>query len=1008
MKANGLKRAALCVALGACLGSLLPTVAFAQAVSGAVAGRASAGDQITVVSTSTGQTRTVTASADGTYRLGQLPVGDYQLQLSRDGQPLGEPVAVSVAVGGTTTVNLGSGGGVVNLDALQVVGTRVVNRVDVSTTETSFNVNRQELQRLPVAQDFAAVALLAPGVVGGNSTFGGLSFAGSSVAENAVFINGLNVTDMYTRRGFSSAPFAFFNEFQVKTGGYSVEFGRSTGGVINAVTRSGSNELKGGVEITAEPSAWRSSGRDHFHRDGTPHSYASRDDSSFFKTNVWGSGALVQDKLFLFAMYEDRNDSGHNTSNDALTWFKNESENGFWGAKLDWNITDNHSLALLAFSDEGDVTSGSYNYDWDENQIGGWGGDSVTETGGRNYSATYTGHFGENFTARAMVGQNNQRAFTSSSLDQACSPVFTDASYASRLGQLNGLRPGCHPTGAAVAERDDTRDVARLDFEWQLGRHLLRFGVDRELMTTEQATRYPGPTQLAYTAYVARPGDEVWDGAGAYVPAGVTEMLRARNRVSGGTFETEANAFYLEDIWNITPNLMLNLGVRWDRFENRTADGDAFIKMDDLIAPRVGFSWDVKGDATTKLFGNAGRYYLPVTNNINVNFAGGLTDEYSYYVLNGWQQQANPVTGAPYAAPIIGQQIGPVDTRMNTGAADLRQSVDRDLKAVYQDEYILGFQSMINQAWSWGVNATYRTMDRALDDLRLNYTPCGPTGTTLWPIANPGESLTIWGDSSIGCATEGWITIDTANSGYRKGGSGEVVGYSKPKRTYKALEFQLDRGWDEKWLFNASYLWSRSDGNFEGPVNSDTGYGDTGMVQHWDHPANNERYGVLFNDFRHQFKLRAAYALNEQWSFGTTLQVQSGGPITAFGVMWPGDTVAGGSTSNESGGGGTGWLCVANCSGPYDQRRFEYTPRGAYGRLPWTWTMGANVTWRLPVEGIDLSVRLSVFNLFNNQTVVNVHQRYEAQPGQFRENTFNTGTRWQAPRYTQLMATWNF
>ncbi len=1008
MKANGLKRAALCVALGACLGSLLPTVAFAQAVSGAVAGRASAGDQITVVSTSTGQTRTVTASADGTYRLGQLPVGDYQLQLSRDGQPLGEPVAVSVAVGGTTTVNLGSGGGVVNLDALQVVGTRVVNRVDVSTTETSFNVNRQELQRLPVAQDFAAVALLAPGVVGGNSTFGGLSFAGSSVAENAVFINGLNVTDMYTRRGFSSAPFAFFNEFQVKTGGYSVEFGRSTGGVINAVTRSGSNDLKGGVEITAEPSAWRSSGRDHFHRDGTPHSYASRDDSSFFKTNVWGSGALVQDKLFLFAMYEDRNDSGHNTSNDALTWFKNESENGFWGAKLDWNITDNHSLALLAFSDEGDVTNGSYNYDWDENQIGGWGGDSVTETGGRNYSATYTGHFGENFTARAMVGQNNQRAFTSSSLDQACSPVFTDASYASRLGQLNGLRPGCHPTGAAVAERDDTRDVARLDFEWQLGRHLLRFGVDRELMTTEQATRYPGPSQLAYTAYVARPGDEVWDGAGAYVPAGVTEMLRARNRVSGGTFETEANAFYLEDIWNITPNLMLNLGVRWDRFENRTADGDAFIKMDDLIAPRVGFSWDVKGDATTKLFGNAGRYYLPVTNNINVNFAGGLTDEYSYYVLNGWQQQANPVTGAPYAAPIIGQQIGPVDTRMNTGAADLRQSVDRDLKAVYQDEYILGFQSMINQAWSWGVNATYRTMDRALDDLRLNYTPCGPTGTTLWPIANPGESLTIWGDSSIGCATEGWITIDTANSGYRKGGSGEVVGYSKPKRTYKALEFQLDRGWDEKWLFNASYLWSRSDGNFEGPVNSDTGYGDTGMVQHWDHPANNERYGVLFNDFRHQFKLRAAYALNEQWSFGTTLQVQSGGPITAFGVMWPGDTVAGGSTSNESGGGGTGWLCVANCSGPYDQRQFEYTPRGAYGRLPWTWTMGANVTWRLPVEGIDLSVRLSVFNLFNNQTVVNVHQRYEAQPGQFRENTFNTGTRWQAPRYTQLMATWNF
>lgn len=128
MKAYNIKRAALCVALGTCLGIMLPTTAMAQNVSGAVAGRATAGDQITVVNAGTGLTRTVTVGADGSYRLGQLPVGDYRLQLSRDGQTLGEQVAVSVAVGGTTTVNLASGGGVTNLDALQVVGTRVINR----------------------------------------------------------------------------------------------------------------------------------------------------------------------------------------------------------------------------------------------------------------------------------------------------------------------------------------------------------------------------------------------------------------------------------------------------------------------------------------------------------------------------------------------------------------------------------------------------------------------------------------------------------------------------------------------------------------------------------------------------------------------------------------------------------------------------------------------------------------------------------------------------------------
>ena len=104
----------------------------------------------------------------------------------------------------------------------------------------------------------------------------------------------------------------------------------------------------------------------------------------------------------------------------------------------------------------------------------------------------------------------------------------------------------------------------------------------------------------------------------------------------------------------------------------------------------------------------------------------------------------------------------------------------RDIKAVYQDEFILGYQAMLDPAWSWGVNGTYRRMERALDDIRINHTPCGPTGSTLFPIGNPGESLTIWGDESIGCDSEGWITIDTSKDGYRELGSGEMIGYSIP------------------------------------------------------------------------------------------------------------------------------------------------------------------------------------------------------------------------------------
>lgn len=80
MKSMALKRTAICIAMGACLATLSP-LALAQSATGAVAGRADAGAQITVTNTETGSSRTVTANADGSYRLSQLPVGAYSVQV---------------------------------------------------------------------------------------------------------------------------------------------------------------------------------------------------------------------------------------------------------------------------------------------------------------------------------------------------------------------------------------------------------------------------------------------------------------------------------------------------------------------------------------------------------------------------------------------------------------------------------------------------------------------------------------------------------------------------------------------------------------------------------------------------------------------------------------------------------------------------------------------------------------------------------------------------------------
>ncbi|WP_312916504.1 TonB-dependent receptor [Stenotrophomonas sp.] len=1000
MNRKMLKKAALTVALGACLGVMAPSV-MAQSASGAIAGRASSGDQITIVNKSTGLTRSVTVGSDGSYRLSQLPVGDYSLQVTRDGQTDKEPLAVNVSLGGTTTVNLGGGdSGAVTLDSVQVTGSKIVNRVDVYSTESSFNIKREELARMPVDQSVTAVALLAPGVVDSGSSFGGLSFGGSSVAENVAYINGLNVTDPYRRQGFSEVPFNFYEEFQIKTGGYSAEFGRSTGGVINAITRSGGNEFKGGVQVTMEPSAWASDRKDHFHSDGTidERDRTSRDRAPLTKTNVWASGPIMQDKLFFFAMYENR-DSKSQDIDTSEAW-KTKSNNDFWGTKLDWRINDNHLLELLAFSDKTDSLKTSYGgeeYDWNTHNLGESTGESIGSSGGDNWSLTYTGHLTDNFVAKAMYGVNKRSVGNSSPMDGECSIFTVASSYTEVYGDQKGV--GCHPTNDAIGNREDKREAARLDFEWTLGDHLVRFGLDQEVMDSVSSARYPGDGFM-YQVLRVNAGSAV---NGTVLPPGVTDFVDARYKVTGAPVSTKAQAFYLEDNWNVTPNLLLNLGVRFDQFHNKLASGATFAKskFNDMISPRLGFSWDVKGDGSMKVFGNAGRYYTPLTNKLTDYFGGGTTDEHTYYVLDGWEQRQDS-NGNTYKVPVLGQQIGPVNTDNNAPApTDMRTAVARDLKQVFQDEYILGFQQAINEEWSYGVNATYRRMTRAVEDARINHVEgCDWYSSGKWPIINPGETNELWCPS-----TNSWMTLDSSKDGYKASGSGTIMGYKRPKRTYKALEFQIDRAWNDKWSFNASYLLSKSEGNIEGPVNSDTGYNDTNLVQYYDHPAVNERFGVTFNDARHQFKLRGAYKLNEQWSFGSTLTARSGGPITAFGVVWPNDNRNAGGPGEYSGG-GSGWLCKANCS-DWANRELEYSGRGAFGRMPWVIDLGASVMWTLPVEGIDLTARLSVYNLLNRQTVVNVHSRYESTPGT-KMSYFGEGTNWQAPRYTNLVVTWNF
>ncbi|MGN2252958.1 carboxypeptidase regulatory-like domain-containing protein [Frateuria sp. GZRe12] len=996
-KVWNMRRTVLGTALGLALAAFGAPPAHAANTDGTVAGHTQAGATVTVTSPDTGLTRSVVADDEGNYRLPYLPVGQYTISATSGGQPVGPTRNVTVALGTTTTVDLGAMNAT-NLSTINVTGS-VLPVIDVSSTESATIVSRADLVRLPVDQNVASVALLAPGVVKGNAGFGGISFGGSSIAENAFYVNGLNVTDFYNRNGFSEAPFAFYDQFQVKTGGYSVEFGRTTGGVVNAVARSGTNEFKAGAELTMEPGNWHSVAANHYDANGNRYITASRDRDSLIKTNVWASGPIVKDKLFFFAMYEARGASPRNTNDEGNAITDNSSNQGFWGTTVDWNITDSNTLSLMAFSDKNKNVGDVYEYDYDTDTRGAKTNEVYTDTGGKNWALTWTSYLTNDLSMKLMYGKNNREAFTRSQLDLECNPVAIDDTTAV---PPPGPQLGCS-TSTRVEKRNDERKQGRADFEWTLGDHLLRFGYDHEVNTSEYSRYYPGPGALYYTVYAGAAGDTIDNGG--VIPAGYTNYVRARRYEIEGTFKTIDSAYYLEDNWQITPNFVLNMGLRNDSFDNQDSAGNSYIKMDRQIAPRLGFSWDMTGDGTTKLFGNLGRYFLPVANVINIKQAGGLLDERTFYAFDGWETRE--LNGVSYVVPRLGPQIGPVDTSQGDGTVgDLRSEVDHDMDPVYQDEAILGFQQMIGNNWSWGVSGTYRRLHNAIDDMEISATAqCGENGYVGWVMANPGEKVTVWGDTNCDGTADGYLTVDTSKEGWALyDADGNYLGqrgWVKPKRTYTSLEFQLDRAWDEKWSFNASYVLAWNRGNAEGPVNSDTNFDDTGRTENFDDPwVNFGGNGYLPNDRRHQLKLRGAYAITPHWQVSGDLDVHSGGPITGFGVGNPYDA------QNYH----SYFICVENCTSPNSEDRvYERSPRGAYGRLPWTYTLNAGISYILPFQGGgNLRVKLAVYNLLNQQRTVQVDQDLQTTISNDTSASFMQPIGFQSPRFTQLTVAVDF
>lgn len=998
-----LQRSALSLALGICFS---PTLYAQSNTSGAIFGQAGAGSTVQIQNPATGFSRSITVGNDGAYRFSALPTGSYNVTYTGTDGATATREGVNVNVGTGTPVNFTAGRGEAasTLDTVQVRATSAVNPIDVSSVESTTILTAEQIAKIPVARDATSVALLAPGTVRGDTAFGNLaSFGGSSVAENQYYVNGFNVTNSFRNLNFSQIPFEAVAEQQVKTGGYGAEFGRSTGGVVNQITKRGTNDFHAGGNVFYTPRSLNADTVNYYYRNplapddvGTLAQDNSNVDTNQWITSAWASGALIKDKLFAYGLVS----YGDTEKGLAGTPFGDkpadeETKRPTWLVKVDWDINDSNKLELTGFNDTSKIDTDVYNPD-----TGEYIGTRKQENGGQNWIGKYTGYFTDNFTMSALYGHGEFKrkdgARTATGLDVSYSGDLNDP--ATGCPRVLDVRPtyrqdltggeittSCNITNDAIdrADSKDTRDQFRLDFEWSLGDHLIRFGYDRDDYESIAGTSIEGGRYWRYSTVnpdgIVNNGDEY-------------DIVREQITNQGSTVKLKQWAMYVEDSWKITDTFLAYLGARWDTFENYNGEGQQYVKIDNQFGPRLGFSWDVMGDSSLKIYGNAGRYALPLTPSVAVRGASASLYTRQNYFYTG----VDPVTGAPTGlTPRGGLQYINGEFGEPKNPATIAAT---NLDPMYQDEYILGFQSQITDHQAIGARGIYRKLKAAIDD-NCDYTPIydaavadGLTpnipnaGFPYCRMFNPGEDSVFLTDvEGNGVLTEYTIPADLLSP--------------KAKREYKALELFWDGSW-QKFFFQASWTMSWNKGNTEGGVKSDIGQGDTSVTQDFDYKELMvDSYGYLPNDRRHSVKIFGNYQFTDEWSVGANILVQSGRPQNCLGVLYP-------YHDGIHPYGSSFFRCGTTEAGGADGPS-EAVPRGTYGRLPWTNSLDLNIAY-LPAWAPGLQFKMDVFNVFDQQRVTAVSEVAEDGTTGAPLNTFGVYRSTQAPRSFRFMVQYDF
>jgi outer membrane receptor protein involved in Fe transport len=1024
---------ALAVAFGAAaLTVAVGPVAYAQtSAAGSIFGQvdAAAGATVVIENLDTAARRTLTPGADGKFAATALPVGRYKVTLQRNGAAVSTRDEVQVTIGSGTEVSFAAAA----LQTVQVVGRR--QSIDVSTVGSTTTFTASDLAKLPIANNVGAVIQLAPNTTRGDSRYGGggaPSFGGAGASENAYYINGFPVTTLLTQVGFSQLPFNSIAQAQLYTGGYGAEFGRSTGGVVNIVTKSGTNDWQIGGLMSVEPNKLRSKEKSSRYEDNGPDTVTTAGKYRFYNDansqnetsySIYAGGPLVKDKVFVFFAAENTERDRQSTrvantgagagSNSAIGWQEISRQTPRALLKLDWNITDNNHLEYTKVADtvydsrnyysfnyatlaRGTTVNGGVNYK-------NWGPTPVAALQGSEVDILkYTSNLTNDLTLTALIGK------TRSTHEQAnlnYNPAIPQVTSTAAV-QIPGFTyPQIQTAGnSLVPGAFDTNKGARIDIEWRVNsQHTLRAGVDYNKIESAAGTAQLGGSLWTYgktdpnvALKNAQPTSSV--AGNPYAQQGYYVEQSIISSKSTPTVNQEAQ--YIEDRYQVTDNLLVTLGLRNEGFDNKNGDGVSYIKLKKQLAPRLGASWDVKGDSSLKLSASAGRYHVPLPTNVAIRAAGASLFTVQDFVYTGVDQATGAPTGLTAISPAYSNnnELGQ--------SKDPRQVAAQNMKGNYQDEFTIGMEAALSKDLNVGAKFTYRALKTAIDD------HCDDRPFRAWALRNGIDDSNFGYNCSLfnpGRANTFTLDIDGDGKLETINLSAQELGFPKVKRKYIALDFFAEYPFDGKWWGKVNYTWSRNTGNTEGQLLSDIGQGDVSTTQAFDFPefsVNGD--GRLPNDRTHQLKAFGAYQVTPEFRLGGNFLYASGRPKNCIGnapdpILPTPATVDAhvpyqpGLVTNYSGYGSAYFFCNGVAS-----------PRGSRGNLPADVRLDLNASYS-PAAFKGFQLKVDVFNAFNRQTIETIEERYNTPGGASTVwSRYSHVESYSAPRSVKLSASFDY